>query len=208
MSNNFFNWIDADKLSTSNMPSYTDFIGAANDRALGFFGGQGADSSYVNAGLRQANLVVKALMDSLIPNNTSLNFRSNSDAVKNAINNAMTLYQHTCLVRVTDTIESFPYEGYLPSFTIISRSSEPLTEMSFTFNEITRLVGFRPYFFMARESGLTETTIKQCVLTGYGSDYPTYRSLNGYWTNNGETWYSLRVRVYITDTVTSFKLGE
>ena len=209
MSNKFFDWIDYVNISGANLPSYTDVTASDNDRALGFFGGQGARSNYVNAGLRQANLVVKALMDVLAPNNTSIDFRSNSSAVKTVIQNAMTIYEHRLNISLYgDADYGHTYVGYLPEVTIVNRSSTPITAMSYTYSQWLELIGQRPLLFITRESGMTTDNIKLVVLTGYGTDGSNYRQLNGYKSDPGanswSTWYG---RISVTDTVTAIQLG-
>lgn len=74
---------------------------ALNDRKVGFQGGQKAIARNVNAGLRQANLVVAALMETILPT-SNLDLQSSLDDVVNAMktthpfNIPMTLISTNC----------------------------------------------------------------------------------------------------------------
>lgn len=78
MANKFLNFVDDRNINATQ--SYEDF---ANDsqRKQGFKSGDPASSIRVNTALRQANLVAKALMDVVAPNNQSVDFRSKSSDI-------------------------------------------------------------------------------------------------------------------------------
>lgn len=83
--NKFILWCE-DENATQD---YNTFV---NDpqRQSGFQGGQPASAIRVNTALRQANLVSAALMNALLPDNQTLNYRNDITTVANAINTALT----------------------------------------------------------------------------------------------------------------------
>lgn len=101
----FKDWIDT--VSDDVLPEYDTFASETsdNDRQLGFRAGRAAQSKYVNAGLRQANLVAKALMD-LADINGTANFRSSADDVKLKISAYL---QNGSYLRTATSYEDIPY---------------------------------------------------------------------------------------------------
>lgn len=84
MANKFILWCE-DENATQD---YDTFVND-NQRQAGFQGGQPASAIRVNTALRQANLVSAALMNALLPDNQTLNYRNDIPTVANAINTAL-----------------------------------------------------------------------------------------------------------------------
>lgn len=85
MANKFILWCE-DENATQD---YNTFVNDSQ-RQSGFQGGQPASAIRVNTALRQANLVSAALMNALLPDNQTLNYRNDIPTVANAINTALT----------------------------------------------------------------------------------------------------------------------
>ena len=101
MANKFILWCE-DENATQ------DYNTFANDsqRQAGFQGGQPASAIRVNTALRQANLVSAALMNALLPDNQTLNYRNDIPTVANAINTALTNKIQTTKVNNADNADN------------------------------------------------------------------------------------------------------
>lgn len=82
----FLPWIDS--ASAANCQTHSDFD-ADTQRINGFMSGTLASAIRVNSGLRQANLVVAALMDSILPTDSALDLTSEVEDVEAAISKAL-----------------------------------------------------------------------------------------------------------------------
>ena len=101
MANKFILWCE-DENATQD---YNTFV---NDpqRQAGFQGGQPASAIRVNTALRQANLVSAAIMNALLPDNQTLNYRNDIPTVANAINTALTSKIQTTKVNNAGTSDN------------------------------------------------------------------------------------------------------
>lgn len=103
MANNFKEWIDNSQISTSgstqNIFDYGTFNDNNSQRYGGFKSGTLISSLYVNTALRQANLVVAALMD--LVNDSNLSLESNLNDVKNGISDYLTTLNVSSATKAT-----------------------------------------------------------------------------------------------------------
>lgn len=86
MASKFIVWVD-DGSATSNTYDYDNY-NSNNQRKIGFQPNNTASSKLMNTALRQSTLITAALMNAVLPNNTSLTHQSTLSAITNALQNA------------------------------------------------------------------------------------------------------------------------
>lgn len=101
MANKFENWIDNN--IESNTQNYSTFLNDSQ-RQAGFQSGEPASSIRVNSALRQANLVVCALMDVLAPNNQTIDLQSSREDVAQVISAALVINGRKILTDTCDDL--------------------------------------------------------------------------------------------------------
>ena len=104
MANNFKEWIDSSQISTTgatqNIFDAATFNDNNSQRYDGFKSGTLISSLYVNTALRQANLVIAALMD--LVNDSALDLTSSLNDVKTGLSNYLTTLNVASATKATE----------------------------------------------------------------------------------------------------------